>query len=75
MSKELTPRARPDSDLVVGLQLCKNTLVYQRRGIALALAAAGDVAEKRKHDLARASLGERVGEPPNTRVGWSQYGG
>src|SRR4051794_19753871 len=43
--------------------------VLERRGVAAALDAGGDVAEQPPHDLAAASLGQGVGEVDVVRAG------
>ena len=48
--------------LVLLAQLGQHGQVFERRGIAGALDARGDVAEQPPHDLAAAGLGQGVGE-------------
>ena len=50
-------------DFVFLPELGQDAQVFERRGVAGALAAGGDVAEEPPHDLAAAGLGQGVGEP------------
>src|SRR4051794_15771904 len=61
--------ARPRSGLVLLAELGDDAEVLERRGVAGALAAGGDVAEEPAHDLAAAGLRQGVGEADVVRAG------